>query len=283
MTLSFPLALRGRVARRRDQGSTATSDTAPSETSVTRSGETWVVHLEQSGLLRRLGALVDPALEGVPFVLIHRDHEAACDRVGAPSRDARRWGVRAGMPLDEAKRRCRGLRVADDTPGARVDPTGVLSSMLAAFSPALEPRGRSGLTLVLHGVHGASTASRVAHRLRFMIESRLGGGLRIGVGPTRTIARLAAREAAPGEIHELSSSGFRERYGSRPVTCLDGVDDRLAERLREAGVRTVGELARADRELLEHRLGAFARPLCEMATGGEGSPGSARSAERACA
>lgn len=271
MTLSFPLALGGRA--RRDTSPTPVDGEAPSD-------RTWVVHLDQPELHRRLGAVFDPSLEGVPFVLLRRDDEAACDRVGVSSRDARRRGVRAGMPLDEAKRRCRGLRVADDTPGPRVDPMRALTSMLAAFSPALEPRGRAGLTLVLHGVFGASTASRVAHRLRILVESRLGGGLRIGVGPTRTIARLAAREARPGEIHELTATAFRERFGPRPVTCLDGVDERMAARLREVGVRTVGELARVDRERLAHGLGVFAAPLHEMATGGLPDPDAGRAPGR---
>jgi hypothetical protein len=87
-----------------------------------------------------------------------------------------------------------------------------LTSMLAAFSPALEPQGGHGLSIVLYGVHGASTASRVAHRLRILLESRVGRGLRIGVGPTRALARLAVHEAAPGEIHELSLTAYRERH-----------------------------------------------------------------------
>jgi hypothetical protein len=47
-----------------------------------------------------------------------------------------------------------------------------------------------------------------------------------------------------------AEAAWRERSKSRPLTDLDGLDEEAADRLAEAGVRTVRSLATADPELL---------------------------------
>jgi protein ImuB len=92
---------------------------------------------------------------------------------------------------------------------------------------------------------------------------------RLGIGPTRTVAELAARHREGGRI--LRSVEAASFLVPLPLDLLDPKGD-LADRLSRWGVRTLGKLARLPREPLGTRLGEAGVRLARRANGEDLSP-----------
>ncbi len=92
---------------------------------------------------------------------------------------------------------------------------------------------------------------------------------RLGIGPTRTVAELAARHREGGRIlHGDEAASFLVPL---PLDLLDPKGE-LADRLARWGVRTLGKLARLPREPLGTRLGEAGVRLARRANGEDLSP-----------
>jgi protein ImuB len=109
--------------------------------------------------------------------------------------------------------------------------------------------------------------------LRTALETRLGevglGGTRIGIGPTRTVARFAARYRDGGHIVPADTvSDFLETL---PVDLLEPPEEE-AERLTRWGIRTLGELANLPLDALGARLGEEGVQLARRARGEDPLP-----------
>jgi protein ImuB len=104
--------------------------------------------------------------------------------------------------------------------------------------------------------------------LRTALESRLEevglGGTRIGIGPTRTVAHLAARYRDGGHI--VRADAVPDFLENLPVDLLDPSEEE-AERLTRWGIRTVGELANLPVDALGARLGEEGVRLARLAHG----------------
>ena len=122
---------------------------------------------------------------------------------------------------------------------------------------------------------GASTddPEQLARALqaRVLAETRL--SCAVGIGETKLQAKTATGFAKPGGIARLTRATWIETMGDRPVTAVWGIGARTAQRLQEAGIRTVLELARADHEDLARRFGPAIGPhLRILGLGGDDAP-----------
>ena len=109
--------------------------------------------------------------------------------------------------------------------------------------------------------------------LRTALETRLEGvdlrGVRVGIGPTRTVAHLAARHRSGG--HLVSAQGVRAFLDPLPLDLLDPPQE-LEERLTRWGILTLGDLAALPRDALGSRLGEEGVRLARRARGEDLSP-----------
>ncbi len=94
-------------------------------------------------------------------------------------------------------------------------------------------------------------------------------GARLGIGPTRTVAELAARHREGGRI--LRAEEAASFLVPLPLDLLEPRAD-LADRLSRWGVRTLGKLARLPRASLGARLGEAGVRLARRANGEDLSP-----------
>jgi protein ImuB len=105
------------------------------------------------------------------------------------------------------------------------------------------------------------------------LDKRLGdvglGSVHMGIGPTRTIARLAARHDGGGHI--VRAAEAPAFLAPLPLDLLEPTDE-LWERLTRWGLRTLGDLARIPRPALGTRLGEEGVRLARRARGDDLAP-----------
>jgi DNA polymerase-4 len=236
---------------------------------ATRAGG-WVLHVDLDQFLAAVEVLRNPDLAGRPVVVGgDGDPSRARQVVATASYEARAFGIHSGMPLRAAARRCPDAvflpsdRPAYDAASARVMET------LRSMPVVVEVMGWDEAFLGTTTDQPADLARAV--QLRVLEDTGL--TCAVGIGQTRLQAKTATGFAKPGGIALLTWTTWRSTMGDRPVTAIWGIGDRTAERLADAGIATVSQLARADHRDLAARFGPTIGPnLKLLGMGGHAAP-----------
>ncbi len=145
-----------------------------------------------------------------------------------------------------------------------------LVDVALSVTPRVEDTAPGQVRLDLQGTRALFSSER---GLATALETRLAGvGLsdtRIGIGPTATLAELAALRGDGGFI--VDEETVSEFLGPLPLDLLDPPDE-IFDRLTRWGIRTLGELAALPRSALGARLGEAGVQLARRARGADLRP-----------
>jgi protein ImuB len=226
-------------------------------------------------------------LPDLPLAAILRAEPELASRRVAIVDASRRSGARAAQSPTIVAGWLRGLTVAQaraTEPRLEVRPLsleGVRSAEQALIDVALSISPRVMVAapgLVFADLAGTRALFPTERGLLTALETRLedvglacGGaaGTRLGIGPTRTVAELAARHREGGRI--LRADEAASFLVPLPLDLLDPPGE-LAERLTHWGVHTFGQLARLPRAALGARLGEIGVRLARRANGEDLGP-----------
>jgi DNA polymerase-4 len=191
--------------------------------------------------------------------------------VTAASYEARPSGVRAGMPLAEARRLCPDAEYVEGNPRKYVEKSLELLEMFLTITPDVEPFSVDEAFLDLRRLPGRGqtleSASAMAEELQQHISETHGLGASIGIGPNKLIAKMASGVHKPRGITALSEDAFRGVFWPQDVQALWGVGPKMREHLNALGIASVGALAHAPAALMKQRFGVVGEHLIEAAWG----------------
>ena len=241
-----------------------------SPTSAASAPPAWILHVDLDQFLAAVELLRRPELTGRPIV-VGGDGDPTRPRqvVATASYEARAFGVRSGMPLVQALRRCPdAVFLPSDHPAYDAASADVMAA-LRSFGWPVEVWGWDEAFVGVRMDDPEAFAHELkAHVLR---ETRL--SCAVGIGETRLQAKTATGFAKPGGVARLTRRTWIATMGDRPVTAIWGIGARTAARLQELGVRTVEDLARADHQRLAAAFGPRIGPhLRVLGLGGDDAP-----------
>ncbi|MFM7231193.1 MAG: DNA polymerase IV [bacterium] len=215
-----------------------------------------------------------PHLRGKPVIVCGDPNRRGV--VTAASYEARPFGVRAGMPLGEAKRRCPHAEYVEGSPRKYVEKSLELLEIFLSVTPDVEPFSVDEAFLDLSRLPGRGdtpeSAVAIARELQERIAREHGLGASFGIGPNKLIAKMASGLEKPRGLTVLDEESFRGVYWPKDVQELWGVGPKLAQRLKGMGIATVGALANAPERTLVRTFGVVGEHLREAAWGRDRSP-----------
>jgi len=188
--------------------------------------------------------------------------------VTSASYEARRFGVRSGMPVHAAVRLCPELKtVRADWDRIRACSAQVME-VLRAYGP-LEP---VSIDEAFVDLGGFETPDRLAPAIRAKVLADTGLPASAGLGTTKLVAKVASELAKPGGCTVVPPGEEPGFLAPLPVRTLWGIGPRTAEWLADLGIETCGDLAAADPDVLVRRMGPHASRLPALARGGDSRP-----------
>ncbi|MFE2492255.1 hypothetical protein ACFXGR_55825 [Streptomyces mirabilis] len=142
---------------------------------------------------------------------------------------------------------------------------------LAELSPVVQALPPTAALVELKGAlryHGVD-GRRLGEVLRVRTISRLGVDVRVGIGPSITVAATASGQITePGGILAVGPGQVTDWLGPLPVEALHGIGPRQAQTLRDYGVHCVGLLAAVPPATVQRLLGGRAgRQAADRARG----------------
>src|SRR5918994_3907763 len=210
--------------------------------------------------------LVDrPELWGRPVVAAHPDAPVVWSASPAASAE----GVEEGQRLSEAMGRCSSLVVLDARLARYEARDAAMLDALERVVPGVEPAGLGTAYVDLTGLARSYRSPTALHAaLLGCAPSELRP--RLGVGPTKFVARLAALRGRVGDIGNVrvvDEADVAAFVAPVPVDALP-VETEVIRRLRLVGITTVGELAALPRRALVAQFGTEGTRLVALLDGG---------------
>lgn len=231
-------------------------------TAATTAGATepLVLHVDIDAFFAAIEQQRDPRLRGRP-VIVGAGVIASC------SYEARRHGLRAGMPLGEAKRLCPEAVILEGHAQVYRCFAEEIFAACRRIAPAVETYldeaycDLSG-TQRLHGDPLAAAAA-----LKREIRERTGLTVTCGVGPNRMLAKLIGKTVKPDGLARIEAADAEDFLTALPVETLAGVGHAHARTLRSMNVHTIGAMRALSAEILAALFGAPGRLLHERCRG----------------
>lgn len=225
-----------------------------------------IVCLDLDPFAASVEQLKNPALRGRP-VIVGQGVVASC------SADARRFGVRSGMPVRQAMRLCPHASLFEGNPHSYARFSDAVWSLVRRRLPHLEAGFDTALAILPTSI---DSPLRLARELHEEIRRDLGLTAAVGVAPTRLVARMAAASARPGGIVLIPPGSADDFLADRPVGELPGVGAAEAALLREMEILRVRDLRALPGEELEAMFARRGWTMYERARGFEPAEAMAR-------
>ena len=93
-----------------------------------------------------------------------------------------------------------------------------------------------------------------AHTIQKRIYNELGFTVNIGISSNKLLAKMASDLSKPNKIHTLYPNEIKEKMWPLPVQNLFMGGQRTTPKLNAMGIRTIGDLANTDLELLKFKF-----------------------------
>jgi DNA polymerase-4 len=182
---------------------------------------------------------------------------------------ARLSGVRSAMPMFQARKLCPEAVVVPPDFRKYREASRRIFDKVRALTPLVQSLSLDEAWLDLSGterLHGEPHALTLA-RLQAEIEGEVGVTVSIGLAANRYLAKIASDLDKPRGFAVIGAAEAQAFLAPRPVSLLPGVGAVFARALHEAGLRTIGDIARADPGVLTARFGSHGARLARLARG----------------
>ncbi|MDR2162657.1 MAG: DNA polymerase IV [Clostridiales Family XIII bacterium] len=192
----------------------------------------------------------------------------------AKSDSAKACGIRTGETIREAMGKCPGLTLYAPDHDMYARYSDAMYEVLSRYSPVIERFSIDECYLDYTASESLfGPPLEAARRLKDEIKSRLGFTVNVGVSVNKILAKMGSELEKPDKVHSLFPSEIEAKMWPLPIGALYSVGRSSRARLEAAGIRTIGDAARADRGFVISLLGkAHGGTVHDYANGVDGSP-----------
>ena len=225
-----------------------------------------IFHLDMDAFFANVERVLNPSLKGKPLIVGGNPEGRGV--VSSASYEAREYGVRSAMPMSRAKKLCPHAVFITPRHHRYGEFSEKIYLILKAYAPVVERASIDEFYLDLTGcdrLYGDMLG--LAGKLKQVILRETGLPCSIGIASSKLVAKIASSQAKPDGLLRIPSGGEVLFLSRLPVKELPGIGQATQEKLRDMGIRTIGDLARLPRDLLACSFGKVGEYLWKRARG----------------
>lgn len=207
---------------------------------------------EASYRINVLGETLD--LRNIPSA-VGGDMEQRKGVILAKSTLAKKYGIQTGEPITSALLKCPDLVIVKPNFELYVKSSKAFIDILKEYTPVVEYYSIDEAYMDMTGTEGLyGPPVSVAKRIKDRIYEELGFTVNIGISSNKLLAKMAGELKKPNCVNTLFKEEIKEKLWPLKVNDLLFVGKSTAEKLKKLSIYTVGELAKADPNLLKAHL-----------------------------
>jgi DNA polymerase-4 len=226
-----------------------------------------LAHLDLDAFFAAVEELEDPTLRDRPLVVGGDPHSRGV--VSTANYAARRFGIRSAMSAAEALRRCPQAVFLRPRHSLYRQYSDAVWDTIREITPRFERTGMDEGYLDFTGVAKDFVAARrVASAVQTSVRAATSLTCSLGVATSKVVSKIASDRRKPAGITVVPAETEARFLAPLPIRLLPGVGPRAEERLRRAGIDTIGGLAQlSDAELNALLPGSVGPVLRDRARG----------------
>lgn len=186
----------------------------------------------------------------------------------AKSIPAKAYGIRTGEPVVNALRKCPNLVIAGPNHARYREYSRALMDFLSDICPDIEQASIDecymDYTPIASKYASPETAASV---IKDAVYEKFGFTVNVGISDRKVLAKMASDFKKPNLVHTLYLCEIPQKLWPLPVEELFLCGRSSAETLKKLGIRTIGELAATDPEILRAHLKSHGQTLWNFAHG----------------
>lgn len=211
-----------------------------------------IIHCDMDAFYASVAELDDPSLRGKPVV------------VGAGIRGvvlsanyaARKFGIRAAMPVGKAKRMAPNAIFVTPDHHRYSEISAQVMEIFESFTPFVEPLSLDEAFMDITGAQKLlGTPREIGQAIRKRVHEECGITCSVGIASNKFIAKLASGHCKPNGLLEIPDDRVISFLHPLPVSDLWGVGPKTAEALQRLGLRQISDIANTPLDTLKRALG----------------------------
>ncbi|NLN06790.1 MAG: DNA polymerase IV [Firmicutes bacterium] len=232
----------------------------------------YILHVDMNAFFASCHQAENPAWRGKPL-LVAGDPKKRHGIILTASYEARKYGVKTGIPVWQAKKLCpQGIFVPPDH-GLYLSYAEKILEIMRFYTPLVEPFSIDEAWLDVTGsVRLFGPAAEIGRTLQQRIREEVKISCSVGLAPNKFLAKMASERQKPNGFTVNMPADVEKILWPLPVEEMVGVGHKLAPALKEMGVETIGRLAAMPKHLLTARFGVIGEVLLKLANGEDDSP-----------
>lgn len=200
--------------------------------------------------------------------------------ITAKSIPAKKYGIVTGEPVVKALEKCPHLVLVQSDFNTYREYSHAFIDILNKYSPLVQQMSIDEAFVDISGlkeVYGYLETQEypypicLAKKIKDEIRDTLGFTVNVGISCNKLLAKMASDFTKPDRIHTLFPEEIQDKMWPLPIGDLFGCGKQTAARLQNIGIRTIGDAATSDPEMLISFLGANAGSYIYRSANGFGS------------
>lgn len=206
-------------------------------------------------------------LRTVPSI-VGGDREKRRGIVLAKSIPAKKFGIETAEPVASALRKCPDLIIVPGNHAMYRRMSNALMDYLHSLSNDIEQASIDECYMDFTPIsHMYESPIACADMIRHEVFARFGFTVNVGISDKKVLAKMASDFQKPDKTHTLFSNEIQKKMWPLPVGDLFLCGKSAVEILRKLDIKTIGDLANADLNILTSHLKSHGQTLWEFANG----------------
>ena len=185
----------------------------------------------------------------------------------AKSTKAKKKGVTTGETLYQARLKCPNLQVFKGDYKSYKKHSNDLYNILSQYTDKIERFSIDECFLDMTGcLIGESLLSK-AYEINKRVKEELGFTVNVGVAHNKLLAKMASDFTKPDKVHTLFEEEIPSKMWTLPVSELFMLGKKTIPKLYNMGIKTIGDLAKQDKEYMVKKFGKHGLIMWEYSNG----------------
>ena len=185
----------------------------------------------------------------------------------AKSMKAKECGIVTGETLYQARIKCPNLQVFSGNFKTYRKYSEKLYNLLLEYTDKIERYSIDECFLDMTNFLAGSSLIKKANEISKRVKEELGFTVNIGLSNNKLLAKMASDFEKPDKIHTLFKNEIEAKMWPLPVKELFMLGRKTAPKLYNMNIKTIGDLAKTDKNLLIKMFGKYGNLIWEYANG----------------
>lgn len=232
-----------------------------------------VLHIDMNACYASIECLYDPSVRNLP-VAVGGDVETRHGIILAKNQIAKRYGVKTGEALWQAKQKCPKLHIVPPHFDRYLRFSRMAREIYADYTDLVEPFGLDEVWCDVTGTQKLRERGMeaLANEIRERVKFELGITVSVGASWNKIFAKLGSDYKKPDAVTVFTPENYRDKVWPLPAADLLGVGRATERKLASRGIHTIGDIAAAPPSMLRGFLGKWGLILHDFAAGCDSSP-----------